>query len=175
MVDINAGYQKKNTVKDRKGPNWGTGLATPNCSLLRWAQFFVPVCLNIVTHVKIDFWSGTGPDGATLKRFRKVCWIAITEQKSRPRRQTHAPHWLFQRIWWQTDSERGREQNFRSTALEWDHSRPITTPTAWMARISKKEIMLPHLVLFFARPNDFNGKKPIICKLFLTVGLRTCL
>lgn len=39
----------------------------------------LPVCLNVVTHVTIDFWSGTGPLGATLKRLRKARWVAITD------------------------------------------------------------------------------------------------
>ena len=37
----------------------------------------LPVYLNVVTHVIIDFWSGTGSLGATLKRFRK----AITDSR----------------------------------------------------------------------------------------------
>lgn len=37
------------------------------------------VCLNIVIHETIDFRSGTGPNGATLKLFRKTRWFAITE------------------------------------------------------------------------------------------------
>ena len=39
----------------------------------------LPVYLNVVTHVTIDFRSGTGRLGATLKRFRKACWVAITD------------------------------------------------------------------------------------------------
>jgi hypothetical protein len=31
-----------------------------------------PVSLNVVTHNRIDFRSGTGPNGAILKRFRKA-------------------------------------------------------------------------------------------------------
>ena len=37
------------------------------------------VCLNVVTHVTIDFRSRTGPNVVTLKRFRKAPWVAITE------------------------------------------------------------------------------------------------
>ena len=39
----------------------------------------LPVCLNAVTYVTIDFRSGTGSLGATLKRFRKAHWVAITD------------------------------------------------------------------------------------------------
>ena len=39
----------------------------------------LPVCLNVVTHVTIDFRFGTMSLGATLKRFRKARWVAITD------------------------------------------------------------------------------------------------
>ena len=39
----------------------------------------LPVCLNVVTHVTIDFRSGTL--GATLIQFRKVRWVAITDSR----------------------------------------------------------------------------------------------
>jgi hypothetical protein len=38
-----------------------------------------PVSLNVVIHNRIDFWSGTGPNGAILKRFRKARWVETTE------------------------------------------------------------------------------------------------
>ena len=41
----------------------------------------LPVCLNVVTHVTIDFWSGTGSLGIIMKRFRKVRWVAITDSR----------------------------------------------------------------------------------------------
>ena len=41
----------------------------------------LPVCLNVVTHVIIDFQSRTESLGATLKRFRKVRWAAITDSR----------------------------------------------------------------------------------------------
>ena len=58
------------------------------------------VCLNVVTHVTIDFWAGTGANGAKLKRFRKAHWVGITDihSRSRPQWQTHAPH--CSNAWW---------------------------------------------------------------------------
>ena len=55
---------------------WGDlmGRGTPVLRLVTFA-----VCLNVVTHVTIDFRSGTGANGAKLKRFRKARWVAITE------------------------------------------------------------------------------------------------
>jgi hypothetical protein len=38
-----------------------------------------PVFLNVVTHNRIDFRSGTGPNGAILKQFRKARWVETTE------------------------------------------------------------------------------------------------
>jgi hypothetical protein len=38
-----------------------------------------PVYQNVVTHNRIDFWSGTGPNGAILKRFQKVRRVETTE------------------------------------------------------------------------------------------------
>jgi hypothetical protein len=38
-----------------------------------------PVSLNVVTHNRIDFRSGTGPNGAILKRFRKALGVETTE------------------------------------------------------------------------------------------------
>ena len=37
------------------------------------------VCLNVVTHVTIDFRSGIGANGAKFKQFRRARWVAITE------------------------------------------------------------------------------------------------
>ena len=41
----------------------------------------LPVCLNVVTLVTIDFLSGTGSLGVKLKRFRKAVWVAITNSQ----------------------------------------------------------------------------------------------
>ena len=50
----------------------------------------LPVSLIVVTHVKIDFRSGTGSLGATLERFRKVRWIAIIDSRFE-KQETHVP------------------------------------------------------------------------------------
>ena len=50
------------------------GQETPVLSLV-----VLTVCLNVVTHVAMDLRSGTGPNGATLKRFPKARLAAITE------------------------------------------------------------------------------------------------
>ena len=39
------------------------------------------VCLNVMTHVTVDFRFGTESLGAILKRFRKVRWVAITDSR----------------------------------------------------------------------------------------------
>ena len=60
-----------------------------------WSQHWSSHCLNVLTwsngprdssssscrtcHVTIDFRSGTRANGAKLLRFRKACWVAITE------------------------------------------------------------------------------------------------
>ena len=41
----------------------------------------LPVCLNVVTHVTIDFRSETGSLGVTLKRLQKASWVAITDNR----------------------------------------------------------------------------------------------
>ena len=41
----------------------------------------LPVCLNVITHVTIDFRSVTGTLGATLKLFRKARWVTITDSR----------------------------------------------------------------------------------------------
>ena len=57
------------------------------------------VCLNVVTHVTIDFRSGTGSLGATLKRFRKARWVAITYSRFEKKASTaNARSSLLQRM-----------------------------------------------------------------------------
>jgi len=51
-----------------------TGRGTP---VLRFVA--LAVCLNVVTHVTIDFRSRTGANGAKLKRFRNARCGLITE------------------------------------------------------------------------------------------------
>ena len=41
----------------------------------------LPASLNVVTHVTIDFRSGTESIGATFKRFQKARWVAITDSR----------------------------------------------------------------------------------------------
>jgi hypothetical protein len=38
-----------------------------------------PVSPNVMTHNRTDFQSGTGPNGAMLKRFQKARWVETTE------------------------------------------------------------------------------------------------
>ena len=57
----------------------------------------LPVCLNIVTNVTIDFRSGTESFGTTLKRFQKVLQSQTVDSKSRMRRQ-NARSSLLQRM-----------------------------------------------------------------------------
>ena len=61
----------------------GGGLTTRTSLTTRTAQVsaVLSVCLNVVTHVTIDFRFGTGSLGATLKRFRKARWVAITDSR----------------------------------------------------------------------------------------------
>jgi hypothetical protein len=142
MVDINARFKKKNTQTKLQGDKSGERALYYKLPLIEVRlQFFVLSPsrfvwnhgLNVVTHVTIDFWFGTRPNITEGLRSQKI------SLKSRPRRQTQAYH--PSNAWWQ-----GREQILKTTASEWDHFRPITTPTVWIARISKKEVMLSHPV-----------------------------
>ena len=45
---------------------------------------------------------------------------------------THDSDWLY------------FQENFRISSLEWKRPHPATTSTAWLQRIVKKEVMLPH-------------------------------
>jgi hypothetical protein len=144
MVDINARLKKKTHTK-LQGDKPGERALYYKLPLIEVRlQFFVLSHsrfvwnhgLNVVTHVTIDFWFGTRPNIEAILEAFQLQKISL---KSRPRRQTQAYH--SSNAWWQ-----GREQILKTTASEWDHSRPITTPTVWIARISKKEVMLSHPV-----------------------------
>ena len=57
-----------------------------------------PVFLNVVAYVTINFWSGTGSLGATLKWFQKEIidhgLQSLTfDSKSKLQRQSHVPHY----------------------------------------------------------------------------------
>jgi hypothetical protein len=49
----------------------------------------LPVCLNVVTHVTIDFWFGTRPNTEAILEGLRSQNISL---KSRPRRQTQGLH-----------------------------------------------------------------------------------